>query len=118
MSTMQFNARETSIGHESGSIHELTNDSLHVLSAHLLRRRPSQAPDQSFKIAITEIDRHCAGRERLREHASVACDAEGLSTWVADLSNDGGAVLLACIGIFLPLSDEIGIALCVFVLIV
>lgn len=105
MRTMQLNTRKPSIGHKSRSIDKLTNNPLDILSGHFLGSRPNKTSDQAFEIAISNLDGHGAGRERRCEDAAVACNAEGLPTWMADLGDGWRAVFLACVGVFLPLSD-------------
>ena len=102
---MQLNARKPSIGHKSRGINKLTDNPLDILSGHFLGSRPNKTPDQTLEVAISNLDGHGAGRERRREDAAVACNAEGLPTWMADLGDGWRAVLLAGVGVFLPLSD-------------
>lgn len=105
MRTMQLNTRKPSIRHQPRGINKLTNNPLDILSGHLLRLTPNQTPDQPIEVAVSNFYGDGAGRERLREHAAAASDAEGLPAWVADLSDGWRAVLLAGVGVFLPLRD-------------
>lgn len=102
---MQLNTREPSIGHKSRSIDKLTNNPLDILSGHFLGSRPNKTPDQALEVTISNLDGHSAGREGRREDAAVACNAERLPTWMADLGDGWRAMLLAGVGVFLPLSD-------------
>lgn len=103
MRTMQLNPREPRISHQPRRIHKLANNSLDITPRHLPWTTPGHSRNNTLHKSTADINGHRAGRNRRREHAPLTGDTERLATWVTDLDDGRGAVLLAGGGVFLPL---------------
>ena len=107
---MQLDPRKTRISHQPCRVNKLPNHPLDIGPGHLPRRRPRDGRNNALETAIPDINRHGTRRNRLREHAPFAGDAERLAAGVADLCQGRRAVFLGDVGVFLPLGHEVAVA--------
>lgn len=102
MRTMQFHPRKPSISHQPRRIHKLPNHTLNIPTRHLPRRRKSNPTHNTLNPPLPNPQRNRTRRNRRRKKASFASATERLATWVAELDDSRGAVLLAGFCVFGP----------------
>ena len=99
---MYFNTAKAALSQYTGTIYKLGDDMIDIRIRYSFRGSKNDIPDHVCNQPISDIERHLTWCNGFPKKTPFTCTPRGLAARVADLSNRGRAMLLACTCILLP----------------